>query len=120
MKLLDSTSGATIGVSEESQVFYVGRGFWNLYITGTPSTSTLTLKWCRTKDGTFVTYCANNSSGTPTNYTISATQVASSSIGFRDVILDHGMYFKFVADASGTPAWQIDVNGDYVQAIPPA
>lgn len=117
MKLTSSTGLSTIGASASSQVFQVTEGYWNLYVTGTPATSTLTLKWCRTKDGTFVTYCANNSAGTPTNFTISSTQVASSSIGFRSLMIDSGMFFRFDSDANGSPAWQIDVNGPNVSPV---
>lgn len=118
-KLKSSTGGETIGDGESSQVFYVNRGIWHLYITGTPSTASITLSWCRTKGGTFVTYVADNAAGTPTNQTFSATQVASSAVGYHRVYIDSGMYFKLVDDGAGTgTAWQIDVNGDHVDTKP--
>lgn len=119
MKLKSSTGGETIGDGESSEVFYVNRGIWHLYITGTPSTATITLAWSRKKDGTFVTYVADDVTGTPTNQAFSATQVASSSVGYHRVYVDSGMYFKMTDDGSGTgTSWQIDVNGDHVQPAP--
>jgi hypothetical protein len=118
MKLLSSTGGQTIDDGGSSQVFFVGGGIWNLYVTGTPSTGTLTLKWCRKSDGTFVDYVYDKS-GAATTFTISATEVASSSKGYHATIIDHGMFFKLVDDGVGTgTSWQIDVNGSHVQAVP--
>lgn len=114
-RLQDSAGGLTIGVSETSKVFFVGAGLWHIYIGGTPSTSTLTLQCCHKKDGTFVTYVADNAAGTPTNQAFSSTQVASSSVKYHRAFIDHGMFFRFSADASGTPAWEVDVNGTYLQ-----
>lgn len=113
-RLKDTGGGATIGVSETSQTFFVGDGIWDLYLGGTPSTSALTLQCCPTRTGTFTTYVADDSAGTPTNQAFSSTQVASSSVRYHRVYLDHGMYFRFVADANGTPAWEIDVTGTHV------
>lgn len=118
MKLLSSTGTATIGDGAESQVFYVGVGCWNLFIKGTASTATLTLKWCDTPTGTFVDYVYRDQSGTETTYALSATQVASTSKGFVDLFASSGMYFKFVDDGVGTgTSWQINVNGSFVHGL---
>lgn len=120
MKLLSSAGAATIGDGAESQVFFVGGGIWDLYVTGTANAATLTLKWCRKQDGTFVDYVYDKS-GTETTYAITSTQVASTSKGWHSTFVDHGMFFKFVDDGAGTgTSWQIDVNGNHVQAVPPA
>lgn len=116
MKLKSSTGGETIGDGGESQVFFVGHGLWSVYIAGnTGSGASISLQWCRSATGTFVTYVADNAAGTPTNQTFSATQVAGSTVGYQRCYLGGGMFFKFVDDGAGTgTAWQIDVNGPYV------
>jgi len=80
MKLKGSTGTETVGDGAESEVFFVGGGVWNLYVTGTAATGTLTLQWCRIATGSFVDYVYDKS-GTPTTFTISATEVASTSKG---------------------------------------
>ena len=118
MKLKSSTGAETIGDGASSEVFFVGHGVWSVYITGTPSTATLTLKWCRKRDGTFVTYVADVS-GTPTNQTFSATEVTDSTEGYQRCYIGGGMFFQFVDDGVGTgTSWQIDVNGNNVLPAP--
>ena len=119
-RLEDTSGGATIDVSETSKVFYVNAGYWHLYLSGTPSTSTLTLQVCpeynpATGVGTWTTYVSDNAAGTATDQTFSATQLSASTKTYHRWYVDRGMYFRFVADAIGTPAWEIDVTGDYVQ-----
>lgn len=117
MELKSSTGAATIGDGLESQVFYVGAGVWELCVTGTPSTGVLTLMWCRTPTGTFVDYVYNNS-GTPTTYTISATQVTDSTKGYCDLLATTGLYFKLVDSGAGTgTSWQVNVNGTFVHGL---
>lgn len=119
-RLKDTGGGATIGVSETSKVFYVNAGDWHIYLGGTPSTSTLTLQMCPgynpdTQVGTWTTYVADDGTGTPTDQTFSTTQVSASTKRYHRWYVDRGMYFRFVADAVGTPAWEIDVTGEHVR-----
>jgi hypothetical protein len=117
MNLLSSTGAATIGDGATSQAFLVQRGIWNLYVTGTASTATLTLQWSRKKDTGFVAYVYDDA-GTPATYTITVAEVASASVGWRDVFVDGGMYFRFVDDGAGTgTSWSIDVSGDNVVPV---
>lgn len=117
MELRSSTGTATIGDGAQSQVFYVGAECWNLCVTGTASTATLTLKWCNTSNGTFVDYVYDKA-GVITTYTISATQVASTSKGFCDLIATTGVYFKLVDDGAGTgTSWQVSINGTFVHGL---
>ena len=110
----ESTPAATFGASKTSKVFFCGAGIMDVYVSGTASTSTLTLKACRTKDGTFDTYYENDPAGVPEAQTFSATEVPASSL-FHKAYLAHGMYFQFTTDANGSPSWEIEVNGAHVQ-----
>lgn len=112
--LKNATTGAeTLGASAVSQVFSCMGEIMDVYITGTASTSTLTLKASPNQLGPFNTYVVDNSSGTPTNQAFTSTQVAASSL-YHVSYKEHGMYFRFETDPSGTPAWGIEVNGDHV------
>lgn len=118
MKLKSSTGAETIGDGEESAVFFVGHGVWSVYLAGDASAATLTLKSCRRKDGTFLTY-KPDVSGTATAQSFSATHVADTSSMFQRSYVGGGMYFKFVDDGAGTDtSWQIDVNGNNVHPVP--
>ncbi len=116
-RLQDNAGGQTIGVSETSKVFFVGAGIWHAYFGGTPSTSTVTLQSSERKDTGFAIYVGDNAAGTPTDQGISSTQVSSSTKRYHRVYLDHGMFFRFVADGTGTPAWEIDVNGTHLNIL---
>lgn len=116
MKLKSSTGLATIGDGLESEVFFVGHCVWSVFITGnTGSGASIALKWCERKDGTFVSYVADDATGTPTAQAFSATQVSASTNGYQRSYLGGGVYFKFVDDGNGSgTAWQINVNGNHV------
>lgn len=116
LKTNETTPSATFGASKTSQTFYVGAGLVDIYLSGTASTSTLTLKACRTKTGTFDTYYADDPAGTPAALTFTATEVPESSM-YHFCLKEHGMFFQFSTDANGTPSWEIDVNGTYVQVF---
>lgn len=112
--LKNATTGAeTLGASAVSQIFSCQGGILDVYITGTASTSTLTLKASPSLTGTFNTYVVDNTSGTPTNQSFTSTHVAASSL-YHVSYKQHGMYFRFETDASGSPSWGIEVNGEQV------
>lgn len=114
--LSSSTGGLTIGVDESSQVFTCDRGLLHVYISGDASTSTLTLMARRTATGTFTEYLVDDATGTPAVQQFTITEVPADSTYHR-VYLEHGYYFQFVADGSGTPAWVVDVNGTNVRIL---
>lgn len=117
-RLKDSNGGATIGDGEESEVFYVGAGLWHLYLTGTPSTATLTLKCCPDRTGTYTDLVADNVSGTPTTQAFTSTHVTDTTETYHRMYVDNGMYFKFVDDGVGTgTSWQIDVTGPFLHTF---
>lgn len=112
----EATPATTFGASKTSKTFFCSQGLLDVYISGTASTSTLTLKACRTQTGTFDTLYENDPAGVPEAQTFTATEVPASTI-FHKTYLAHGMYFQFVTDANGTPLWEIDVNGTYVDIL---
>jgi hypothetical protein len=114
LKTNEATPAATFGASKTSQTFYVNGGIVDIYLSGTASTSTLTLKACRTQGGTFDTYYADDPTGTPAALTFTVTEVPASSM-YHLCLKEHGMFFQFTTDGTGTPAWEIDVNGPYVR-----
>ena len=88
----------------------------DVYVSGTADTNTLTLKACRTQAGTFDTYYADDTTGTSAALALTVTDVPASSM-YHFVLKEHGMYFQFTTNGTGTPAWEIDVNGCFVQVF---
>lgn len=115
-QLKSSTGTATLGASASSQKFYSNGGVMHVYLSGDASTNTLSLKACRTKDGTYDTYYVDDVTGTPEAQAFTVTDVPASSMYHR-CYLEHGMYFQFSTNGTGTPSWEIEVNGPHVQVF---
>lgn len=107
------TGATTLAASDTSETFKCLGGVMHVYLSGTPDTNTLTLYACRTETGTFEPYYVDDVSGTSALQAFTATQVTASTVYHR-VYLEHGMFFKFITNGTGSPTWEVDVNGNRV------
>jgi hypothetical protein len=116
----DATSlSSTLGAGATSSVVYCGHEGFNILLSGTFETSTLTMEVSPTTVAAdFKTLVVDAPDGTPADVTFTATEVTGATKAFQHYIYGHGLYYRFKTNSTGVaPVIRVDCCGTGVRVI---